>query len=158
MEKSLSGNQDNFDCICQYNETKYQVNTINMSADWSKYPLLPKPPQLPPWRDTPEREAYWAEVCAIETPAEKKSGCLAALLLRVLKRTGGICRLTNCILFIKVFTCFLDTTIPCSRILTWIIFAPNRPLLTSNISFMIDDNSSLRCSKTVSAGVRYKRL
>ena len=52
-----------------------------MSSDWSKYPLLPKPPQLPQWRDTPEREAYWAEVCAIETPAEKKSGCLAAILL-----------------------------------------------------------------------------
>jgi len=52
-----------------------------MSSDWSKYPLLPKPPQLPQWRDTPEREAYWAEVCAIETPAEKKSGCIAAILL-----------------------------------------------------------------------------
>ena len=52
-----------------------------MSSDWSKYPLLPDPPQLPPWRDTPEREAYWAEVCAIETPAEKNSGCLAAILL-----------------------------------------------------------------------------
>ena len=52
-----------------------------MSSDWSKYPLLPDPPQLPQWRDTPEREAYWAEVCAIETPAEKNSGCLAAILL-----------------------------------------------------------------------------
>lgn len=52
-----------------------------MSSDWSKYPLLPKPPQLPQWRDTPEREAYWAEVCAIETPAEKKSGCFIAVFL-----------------------------------------------------------------------------
>ncbi|MBE6391002.1 MAG: hypothetical protein E7042_02205 [Lentisphaerae bacterium] len=52
-----------------------------MSSDWSKYPLLPKPPQLPQWRDTPEREAYWAEVCAIETPAEKKSGCFTAVFL-----------------------------------------------------------------------------
>ena len=43
---------------------------MTMSADWSKYPLLPNPPQLPQWRDTPEREAYWAEVCTIETPAE----------------------------------------------------------------------------------------
>lgn|GEM_PF-2661534 len=32
-----------------------------MKVDWSKYPPLPDPPQLPAWRDTPEREAYWNE-------------------------------------------------------------------------------------------------
>ncbi|MBE6402091.1 MAG: hypothetical protein E7039_00025 [Lentisphaerae bacterium] len=34
-----------------------------MSVDWSKYPPLPEAPKLPEWRDTPEREAYWAELC-----------------------------------------------------------------------------------------------
>ncbi len=31
-------------------------------VDWSKYPPLPEPPQLR-WRDTPQREAYWRELC-----------------------------------------------------------------------------------------------
>ena len=52
-----------------------------MNTDWSKYPALPEPPKLPEWRDTPEHEAYWNEVCAIKTPAEKKSGCIAGVIL-----------------------------------------------------------------------------
>ena len=52
-----------------------------MSIDWSKYPSLPPAPQLPEWRDTPEHEAYWLEVCSIKTPADKKSGCLAGIIL-----------------------------------------------------------------------------
>ena len=32
-----------------------------VKIDWSKYPPLPEPPQLPAWRDAPEREAYWNE-------------------------------------------------------------------------------------------------
>ena len=30
--------------------------------DFSKYPPLPEPPELPEWRDTPEREAYFDEL------------------------------------------------------------------------------------------------
>ena len=52
-----------------------------MSIDWSKYPSLPPAPQLPEWRDTPEHEAYWLEVGSIKTPADKKSGCLAGIIL-----------------------------------------------------------------------------
>ncbi len=32
-----------------------------MNIDWTKYPPLPEPPELPSWRDTPEREAYFEE-------------------------------------------------------------------------------------------------
>ena len=56
-----------------------------MSIDWSKYPSLPPAPQLPQWRDTPEREAYWAEVCAIETPADKKSGKISPAAKRIMR-------------------------------------------------------------------------
>ena len=37
-----------------------------MSVDWTKYPHLPEPPVLPPYRDTPEREAYWKEMTDFE--------------------------------------------------------------------------------------------
>ena len=37
-----------------------------MSVDWTKYPPLPEPPVLPPYRDTPEREAYWEEMVDFE--------------------------------------------------------------------------------------------
>ena len=37
-----------------------------MSVDWTKYPPLPEPPVLPPYRDTPEREAYWKELTDFE--------------------------------------------------------------------------------------------
>ena len=55
-----------------------------MSVDWSKYPPLPKPPKLPEWRDTPEHEAYWAEVEEIRTPLQNKWGCGGMLALWVL--------------------------------------------------------------------------
>ena len=60
-----------------------------MSIDWSKYPSLPPAPQLPEWRDTPEREDYWEEVCDIKTPAEKKSGCLAGIILWLVLIAGS---------------------------------------------------------------------
>ena len=60
-----------------------------MNIDWSKYPALPEPPELPEWRDTPEHEAYWEEVCDIKTPAEKKSGCLAGIILWLVLIAGS---------------------------------------------------------------------
>ena len=51
-----------------------------MNIDWSKYPSLPEPPKLPEWRDTPEHEAYWKEISEIKTPADKKGGCMIALM------------------------------------------------------------------------------
>ena len=33
-----------------------------MNIDWTKYPPLPPAPELPEWRDTPEREAYFQEL------------------------------------------------------------------------------------------------
>ena len=61
-----------------------------MNIDWSKYPSLPPAPQLPEWRDRPEHEAYWLEVCAIKTPADKKSGCLAGIILWLVL-TAALC-------------------------------------------------------------------
>ena len=60
-----------------------------MNIDWSKYPALPEPPELPEWRDTPEHEAYWEEVCDIKTPAGKKSGCLAGIILWLVLIAGS---------------------------------------------------------------------
>lgn len=33
-----------------------------MNIDWSQYPSQPEPPQIPAWRDTPEREACFEEM------------------------------------------------------------------------------------------------
>ena len=54
-----------------------------MKTDWSDYPPLPEPPDLPRWRDTPEREAYWNELMT-ETCRTSRSGCLFLLLSYVI--------------------------------------------------------------------------
>ena len=62
-----------------------------MCVDWSKYPSLPDPPKLPEWRDTPEHEAYWNEVCAIEHPMRTKFAFIIFLILW--------CSLSLCLFF-----------------------------------------------------------
>ena len=54
-----------------------------MTIDWSRYPGLPKPPVVPEWRDTPEREAYWREHEAIPDYCRRKTGWLLLLALDV---------------------------------------------------------------------------
>lgn len=46
-----------------------------MSVDWTKYPVLPEPAKLPPWRDTPEREACWWDLCEKKSGFQRRFGC-----------------------------------------------------------------------------------
>ena len=55
-----------------------------MTIDWTKYPGLPKPPAVPEWRDTPEREAYWREYKSLPDLCDRKVGILLLLALDVL--------------------------------------------------------------------------
>lgn len=57
-----------------------------MNVDWTKYPPLPEPPELPEWHDTPEREAYWRER-SLYSFREVPSGCsvwLSVVLIGVI--------------------------------------------------------------------------
>ena len=49
-----------------------------MKTDWSGYHSLPEVPNLPRWRDTPEREAYWKELA--ENCCSSRYGCLFLIL------------------------------------------------------------------------------
>ena len=55
-----------------------------MSVDWTKYPSLPEPPELPSWRDTPEREAYWKEMVDFEPMSRYGYVIYVAALVAVL--------------------------------------------------------------------------
>ena len=55
-----------------------------MSVDWTKYPSLPEPPELPSWRDTPEREAYWEELTDFEPLSRFGYAAYVAALIAVL--------------------------------------------------------------------------
>ena len=51
--------------------------------DWSKYPALPEAPELPEWRDTPERETYFEEF-------ERRCRRPPFLVVCLLLYTGGV--------------------------------------------------------------------
>ena len=88
-----------------------------MSIDWSTYPSLPPAPQLPEWRDTPEHEAYWLEVCSIKTPADKKSGCLAGIILWL------VLTAVSCFLFFQQYDFWNISAVALITIMyTWIIW------------------------------------
>ena len=59
-----------------------------MSVDWTQYPPLPEPPELPSWRDTPEREAYWKEMVDFEPMFRYGYAIYVAALIAVL---AGAC-------------------------------------------------------------------
>ena len=59
-----------------------------MSVDWTQYPPLPEPPELPSWRDTPEREAYWKEMVDFEPMSRYGYVIYVAALIAVL---AGAC-------------------------------------------------------------------
>ena len=55
-----------------------------MNVDWTQYPPLPEPPELPSWRDTPEREAYWKELTDFEPMFRYGYAIYVAALVAVL--------------------------------------------------------------------------
>ena len=90
-----------------------------MSVDWTKYPPLPEPPVLPPYRDTPEREACYVELKEYESRFFGRFGCILNVILFFLF-VGGMIWLASNVSVMKIF-CFIIIAFAGALLLGFII-------------------------------------